>query len=228
MQNVKARTRRTWSMSLEKDEDIAKAKVTRRGFLKGVGAGAAVAAVAVAGVEELRIMQMGQQPVTPGPGPQPTAPEVTTVSTVSFTVNGTDYTVEVDNRWSLAEVLHEKLGLYGTKIGCDRGECGACAVLLDGVPVQSCMVLAADTNGAKITTIEGIGTPQNLSKLQKSLLDNDGTQCGVCIPGIVVVATDLLSKNPNPTEDEVRAALDGNFCRCGNQPNIIKSVLAVK
>jgi len=152
-------------------------------------------------------------------------PEVGYTSLITLNVNGVDYALLVDNRWSLADVLREKLGLTGTKIGCDRGECGACAVLVDGVPMLSCMILACSVSGRKITTIEGIGSVGKLDKLQASFVNNEGVQCGICIPGIIVVSKALLEKNPKPTEEEVKEALSGNLCKCGNWPFIIKSVL---
>ncbi|MEM3890532.1 MAG: (2Fe-2S)-binding protein [Nitrososphaerales archaeon] len=151
--------------------------------------------------------------------------EVGYTSLITLNVNGVDYALLVDNRWSLADVLREKLGLTGTKTGCDRGECGSCAVLVDGVPMLSCMLLACSVSGSKITTIEGIGTVGNLDKLQASFVNNEGIQCGMCIPGIIVVSKALLEKNPKPTEEEVKEALSGNLCKCGNWPFIVKSVL---
>ena len=152
-------------------------------------------------------------------------PEVGYTSLITLNVNGVDYALLVDNRWSLADVLREKLGLTGTKTGCDRGECGACAVLVDGVPMLSCMLLACSVSGRKITTIEGIGSVGKLDKIQQAFMNNEGVQCGMCIPGIIVVTKALLEKNPKPTEAEVKEALSGNLCKCGNWPFIIKSVL---
>jgi carbon-monoxide dehydrogenase small subunit len=152
-------------------------------------------------------------------------PEVGYTSLITLNVNGVDYALLVDNRWSLADVLREKLGLTGTKTGCDRGECGSCAVLVDGVPMLSCMLLACSVSGRKITTIEGIGSVGKLDKIQQAFMNNEGVQCGMCIPGIIVVTKALLEKNPKPTEAEVKEALSGNLCKCGNWPFIVKSVL---
>ncbi len=146
---------------------------------------------------------------------------------MSLTVNGLDYAVRVDNRWSLSEALRTKLNLIGTKIGCDRGECGACAVLVDGVPMLSCMMLAVQAQGKQITTIEGIGTPEKLSNIQASLIDNDGVQCGICMAGIVVVSTAFLKQNPAPTDLQWRTALAGNLCKCANWPFILQGLEAV-
>jgi len=205
-------------MSKDKDEKL---KTTRRDFLKGIGAGAVVAAVAVAGVEEYR---MAQAP--PVVKPPVVAPGVT--SEVTLNVNGVDHTVVVDNRSNLTDVLRLQLGLTGTKVSCDRGECGACAVLVDGVPMLSCVTLAADMGGKKVTTIEGIGTPSNPHKLQAAFRDNLGAQCGMCTPGMILVSKALLDRNPNPTADQIKQELAGNLCRCGNYPFILKSVQAVK
>ncbi|MGA1976204.1 MAG: 2Fe-2S iron-sulfur cluster-binding protein [Conexivisphaerales archaeon] len=133
----------------------------------------------------------------------------------------------MDNRWSLADTLRYKFDLIGTKVGCDRGECGACAVLVDGVPMLSCMMMAVDAQGHALTTIEGIGMPGSLSNIQASIIDNDGVQCGFCMPGIVVVSTAYLKQNPKPTDAQWRQALAGNICRCGNHLHILAGLEAV-
>jgi carbon-monoxide dehydrogenase small subunit len=132
----------------------------------------------------------------------------------------------VDNRWSLADTLRYKFNLIGTKVGCDRGECGACAVLVDGVPMLSCMMLAVAAQGHTLTTVEGIGMPEQLSPVQAALCDSDGVQCGACMPGIVVVATAYLKQNPKPTDAQWRAQLAGNICRCSNYPHILTGLEA--
>jgi len=224
----------------EEDANVNKTKVSRRNFLVGAAAGGIIAAVAVAGVEEMRILSIKGGGTTTTvtntvtvttPGGTTTVTATTppaTTSVISLNVNSKPYTLNVDNRWSLADTLRERLNMIGTKLGCDRGECGACAVLVDGVPMLSCMMLAIHAQGKSITTIEGIGMPENLSKLQASLADNEGTQCGACASGIVVVATALLKAKPTPTEADVRAALAGNLCKCGNWPYVFQGVLAVK
>jgi aerobic-type carbon monoxide dehydrogenase small subunit (CoxS/CutS family) len=225
-------------MSQKEDASAKKSKLSRRSFLIGAGAGAAVTAVVAAGVAELTILQPGQggstttvtntvtSTVTTTQSVQPATP--TTLSTITLTVNGVDRTMDVDNRWTLAEALRTKLNLIGTKIGCDRGECGACSVLVDGVPMLSCMMLAMESQKRQITTIEGIGGPQNLSKIQTALLDADGIQCGICMPGIIVVSTAFLKANPTPTDADLKAALAGNLCKCGNWPRILQGLKAVK
>ena len=146
--------------------------------------------------------------------------------TVSLHVNGEPHQVDVDARWTLLKVLREEFGLTGTKRGCDRGECGACTVLIDDVPVNSCMTLAATISGSRVRTVEGLADGDALSTIQLAFLENDGGQCGFCTPGFLMSATALLERNLNPTEDEVRAALSGNICRCNAYGRIIASVLA--
>ena len=145
---------------------------------------------------------------------------------VSVEVNGARYEREVEPRLLLVHLLRDELGLTGTHVGCDTSNCGACTVLLDGNSVKSCTVLAAQADGAEVTTIEGLGEPGALHPLQEAFWANHGLQCGYCTPGMIVAAADLLARNPNPTEDEVREGLAGNLCRCTGYHNIVKSVLA--
>jgi aerobic-type carbon monoxide dehydrogenase small subunit (CoxS/CutS family) len=209
-----------WPEKMSKDEK-PRGKTTRRDFLKGVGAGAVVAAAAVAGVEEYRMVQ--QQAVIPTPTPVP--PQYS--KTITLNVNGADYTFTIDNRWTLVDVLREKLGLAGTKVWCDNGECGACTVLVDGKPMLSCITLAVEAEGKKVLTIEGLRTSSGeLHPIQQAFVDHDGLQCGVCTPGMIMTTKALLDANPHPTEEQVRQALSGNVCRCGAYPKIVESVLA--
>ncbi len=129
---------------------------------------------------------------------------------------------------TLARTLRETLGLTGTKIGCDLGECGACTVIMDGKPILSCMTLTVECDGKEITTIEGIGDPiiGKLHPVQKAFIDHDGLQCGFCTPGMIIQAKTLLENNSSPTEQEVKEALSGNLCRCGSYEKIVQSVLA--
>ena len=143
---------------------------------------------------------------------------------VNIEVNGERQDLEVDGRWTLLRVLRDVLGLTGAKRGCDLGECGACTVLLDGEPVNSCITLAAMCDGKSITTVEALGSSDALSPLQNAFLENDGGQCGYCTPGFVMSATALLESNPNPSDDEIRQALAGNICRCNAYGRIIESV----
>ena len=147
---------------------------------------------------------------------------------ITLTVNGTPYPVAIDTGRNLVSVLRNEIGLTGTKEGCDDCECGACMVLLDGRPVNSCSYLAAQAAGREITTVEGLATDDGeLHPLQRGILEAGGVQCGFCTPGMLVSATALLASNPSPTEDEVRIGLSGNLCRCTGYDGIVKAVLSV-
>ena len=145
---------------------------------------------------------------------------------VRLQVNGTDHDLEVEPRLLLVHLLRDKLGLTGTHVGCDTSNCGACTVHLDGRAVKSCTVLAVQADGAQVTTIEGLGTEDALHPMQEAFWANHGLQCGYCTPGMIMAATDLLNRNPNPSEEEVRTALEGNLCRCTGYHNIVKAVLS--
>ena len=142
-------------------------------------------------------------------------------------VNGVTYEAKAGATATLADVLREELGLTGTKILCNEGECGACTVLINGKPMLSCMMLAADAQGKEIMTVEGLADPHtgDLHPIQKAFVDLSGMQCGVCTPGMILSAKALLDGNPSPTEDDVRKALSGNLCRCGNYRRITECVL---
>lgn len=140
-------------------------------------------------------------------------------------VNGEDVEFLCEPRQSLLEVLREVLGLTGTKQGCNNGNCGACNVILDGVLVNSCLVLAVEVEGRSVTTIEGIATPDGLHPLQQKFLEHAAVQCGICTPGFIVAAKALLDQNPHPTEREVRRWLAGNLCRCTGYDKIVRAVL---
>jgi carbon-monoxide dehydrogenase small subunit len=144
---------------------------------------------------------------------------------VRLNVNGDEHTLEVEPRLLLVHALRDELGLTGTHVGCDTSNCGACTVHLDGQAVKSCTVLTVQADGAEVTTIEGMGTEDNLHPLQESFWNNHGLQCGYCTPGMIMAAAGLLAENGNPSEDEVRHALEGNLCRCTGYHNIVKSVL---
>ncbi|MCD5400753.1 MAG: (2Fe-2S)-binding protein [Dehalococcoidia bacterium] len=147
-------------------------------------------------------------------------------ASITLKVNGTDHRIEVDHRWTLLRVLRDVLGLTGAKRGCDRGECGACTVLVDDDPVCSCSMLALQVGGRQVRTVEGLGDTNSLNALQEAFLAEDGGQCGFCTPGFIMSATALLESNTDPTEDEIRAALVGNICRCNAYGRIIESVKA--
>ena len=145
---------------------------------------------------------------------------------VSLTVNGTQQTASVEPRMLLVHHLRDVLGLTGTHVGCDTSTCGACTVLVDGESVKSCTVLAAQCEGSQVTTIEGMGSEQELHPLQEAFWEHHGLQCGYCTPGMIMAAADLLQRTPHPTEDEVRNGLAGNLCRCTGYHNIVKAVMA--
>jgi carbon-monoxide dehydrogenase small subunit len=144
---------------------------------------------------------------------------------VTTTINGEETTFICEPRQSLLEVLREDLGLTGTKEGCSNGNCGACSVILDGVLVDSCLVLAVETQGKTVNTIEGVAGPASLHPLQQKFLEHAALQCGICTPGIIVAAKALLEKKPHPTEHEARLWLAGNLCRCTGYDKIIRAVL---
>lgn len=139
-------------------------------------------------------------------------------------VNGQTHEHTVEPRLLLVDYLRTVLGLTGTKVGCDTSQCGACTVLMDGLAVKSCTVLAVQADGASITTIEGLARDGELHPLQEAFWENHGLQCGYCTPGMIMSAYDLLQKNPHPTEEEIRQGLEGNLCRCTGYHNIVKAV----
>jgi carbon-monoxide dehydrogenase small subunit len=141
-------------------------------------------------------------------------------------VNGIDCPVEIDPHASLLQTVREQVGLTGAKEGCDDSECGACMMLLDGEPVNSCSYLALQAEGREITTVEGLAPPGEISDLQQTFLEHGGVQCGFCTPGMLVSATALLRRNEEPSEEEVRISLAGNLCRCTGYDGIVKAVLA--
>jgi aerobic carbon-monoxide dehydrogenase small subunit len=150
---------------------------------------------------------------------------VSSTVSVRLTVNGTEHELDVEPRLLLVHALRDQLGLTGTHVGCDTSNCGACTVHIDGDAVKSCTVLAVQADGAEITTIEGLGTEDNLHPMQEAFWNNHGLQCGYCTPGMIMSASALLARNPHPTEEEVRYGLEGNLCRCTGYHNIVKSVL---
>ena len=145
---------------------------------------------------------------------------------VTLTVNGKPVSAEVESRTLLVEFLRERLQLTGTHVGCDTAQCGACTVLVDGRAVKSCNMLAVQALGAKVTTIEGLGTDGAMHPMQAAFKKNHGLQCGYCTPGMVMAAVGLAGHLKNPSDEQIREALDGNFCRCTGYHNIVKSVKA--
>ncbi len=185
-------------------------KISRRTFVETTGAGLVVATSV-----PLAAQESAAQPVHAVPR-----------TNIQLIINGTQQHVEVEDRWTLVEVLRDHLGLTGTKIGCDRGECGACTVLLDGKPVYSCSQLAVWADGRTVQTVEGLARGEHLHPLQEAFIEHDGPQCGYCTSGQLMSAKALLDRNPHPTADEVRAAMTGNICRCSNYNRYVESVLA--
>ncbi|MEO8587404.1 MAG: (2Fe-2S)-binding protein [Acidobacteriota bacterium] len=181
--------------------------VTRRGLIKGI---ASVVGVASAGATTLLVEARHELQAANGNGAIP----------VSLTINGVARQGSFDARTTLAEALRDAWGLTGTKVGCDRGACGACTVLLDGTPVNSCLTLVHDADGRKVTTIEGLGSPEAMSPVQKAFVDADALQCGFCTPGMVVSCSALLAKNSRPSAHDVREAVSGNLCRCGTYTGV--------
>jgi xanthine dehydrogenase YagT iron-sulfur-binding subunit len=189
------------------DEENSTPEFSRRSFLKTAGVGAAASTVVGMGARAQAATVLGPDPVT-----------------LHLKVNGAVESVTVEPRVTLLNALRNHLDLTGTKEVCDRGGCGACTVLLDGEPVNSCLVLAIDAEGHEITTIEGIGTPEKMSPLQAAFVEKDAMQCGFCIPGFVVSGTALLAKTKNPSLDQIKAGLAGHLCRCGTYGRIFEAV----
>lgn len=143
---------------------------------------------------------------------------------ITVNVNGSDEIVDVPSNITLLQMLREKLGLTGTKNGCSAGECGACTVLMNGEPINSCMILAVECNGAKVVTVEGLSHDHQLDPVQDKLIEAGGVQCGFCTPGVLISARALLNRNPKPSEDDIRLALVGNLCRCTGYIRIVEGI----
>ncbi len=212
---------------MDQEEKSRPFVVSRRSFIQGAGAGVAGAAVlggsaAVVAPEEAEAAPAALE--TQGPGPVK----------VTLQINGKRHTVEVEPRTTLVNVLRgvgktplaPDQVLTGAKIGCDRGSCGACTVLVDGKPVYSCLMLAVDAEGRKITTVEGLARGDRLTPIQRQMVEKDGYQCGYCTPGFIMSLTALLEENSKPTLEEVQMAVSGNTCRCGAYPRIFEAALA--
>ena len=143
---------------------------------------------------------------------------------ISVTINGTKYEKSIDPRLLLSDFLRESLGLTGTHVGCEHGVCGSCTVIFDGRPVRSCLMFAVQANGHDVTTVEGLGTPDNLHVVQEAFKDAHGLQCGFCTPGILMTMVPFLVQNPDPSEEEIREAIAGNLCRCTGYQHIVDAV----
>ena len=147
--------------------------------------------------------------------------------TITVTVNGAQEHIDVQPNLTLLQMLREKLALTGTKNGCEAGECGACTVLVDGEPVNSCMMLAVEADGREVLTVEGLAPEGHLSPLQGAFVEHNAVQCGFCTPGMLMSAYALLKRNPTPTEEQIKQALVGNLCRCTGYVRIIRAIKAV-
>ena len=192
----------------KRDQEDSKG-VSRRGFLSSVGVGAASVAAAsqlsAEGATATNIVRVDEK------------------ISVTLGINGRSYQHLVEPRWSLAYVLREELHITGTKLGCERGECGACTVLINDVPHYSCMTLAVEAEGVEIVTVEGLMSGEELGEVQQAFVDEDAMQCGYCTSGQIMSVEGLLRANPNPTRDEARVQVSGNLCRCGAYPHILNA-----
>jgi aerobic-type carbon monoxide dehydrogenase small subunit (CoxS/CutS family) len=191
---------------------------SRRKFLKGVGVAGAGAAIADHLLTETQAKEL-----------EPAGPQTFSGATkITLDVNGQKRTVEVEPRTTLLNTLRNHLdpAVTGPKLVCDVGTCGACTVLLDGKPAYSCLVLAVDATNKKITTVEGLGSPEQPNAVQAAFVEHDALMCGFCTPGFVTTISAYLKKNPNPSLAEVREACKGNFCRCGTYPRVFEAALA--
>jgi xanthine dehydrogenase YagT iron-sulfur-binding subunit len=205
-----------WRNSMKTDSDRPEEKpafgrgLTRRKFLKTMGSSAAIAAASDA--------LTGRDSVAA----EVIKPEA--IVRVNLFINGLRRSLVIEPRWSLLYVLREKLGLTGTKVGCERGECGACTVLINEVPRYACLTLAVEAQEADIVTLEGLMHAEKLGAVQQAFVEHDAFQCGYCTPGQIMSAEGLLRSNPAPTPDEIRRAMSGNLCRCGAYANIHKAI----
>ncbi|HEX8068943.1 MAG TPA: (2Fe-2S)-binding protein [Pyrinomonadaceae bacterium] len=207
-------------MADEQDKE-APARPSRRRFLKGVGIAGAGAALAG------RVPDAAQRDGKGAQGAGAQTPAAGTVE-LALTINGQRRTVTCEPRTTLLNALRNNLEppLTGPKLVCDMGTCGACTVLLDDKPVYSCLVLAVDAVGRKVTTVEGLGTPERMNAVQAAFVEQDALMCGFCTPGFVTTISAYLKQNPRPTLEEVREACKGNFCRCGTYPRVFAAALA--
>jgi xanthine dehydrogenase YagT iron-sulfur-binding subunit len=187
--------------------------ISRRHFITaaGIGAAGAVATARGASGSEAR----GASEIEPLAANEPTR--------ATLRINGRTHKLLVEPRWSLLHVLRERLGLTGTKVGCERGECGSCTVLIDGKPRYACMMLALEAEEMEIVTLEGLMEGEQLGEVQQAFLEEDGFQCGYCTPGQIMAVEGLLRAHANPSLEEIRVGVSGNLCRCGAYPNIFKA-----
>jgi len=187
--------------------------VTRRGFIAAMGTGAAA------------VLAAGRLPVQAAP--EETVMDPSEMHKITLRINGRTRRLLVEPRWTLLFVLRERLGLTGAKAGCERGECGACTVLINDVPRYACMTLAVEAEGADIVTLEGLMAGEELGAVQNAFLEEDAFQCGYCTPGQIMAVEGLLRKTPDPSEDEIWRGVSGNLCRCGAYTHIFEAVKRV-
>jgi xanthine dehydrogenase YagT iron-sulfur-binding subunit len=199
----------------DRQSDKRGSGLSRRGFLKGVGAAAVAADGMLGRISESTAAETDVSGPVSGP------------VKISLKVNGQDRLVTVEPRTTLLSCLRDRLepAITGPKLVCDAGTCGACTVLLEGKPVYGCSVLAIDAVGKSITTVEGIGTPEHLSPVQAAFIEKDGMMCGFCTSGFITTITALIRDNPNPTLEQVKEGCKGNFCRCGTYPHVFAAAL---
>ncbi|MDA0335453.1 MAG: (2Fe-2S)-binding protein, partial [bacterium] len=195
------------------NNDEAKSAVSRRGFLKGIGGGFLGSAAVGTGL-------LGEQVQAAISGP----PTMSGPQRITLHINGTQRQLEVEPRTTLLEALRDRLQLTGSKEVCDRGQCGACTVLIDGVAVLACMTLAADVGQREVTTVEGLAPDGQMNDLQHAFVAQDALMCGFCTPGFVMAGEALLRTNPAPTADEIRMGVSGNLCRCGTYPKVFEAI----
>jgi len=196
----------------DQNDSSKSAGLSRRGFLKGIGVSTAAAGVVTA-IKPIAEAAAGDQGFV-GPGSVP----------LSLQINGQTRKLNVEPRVTLLDALRNRLDITGPKKVCDRATCGACTVLVDGKAVYSCTMLALEAEGRAITTVEGIGSPDKLSAVQKAFMDHDASQCGFCTPGFVTAATAFVREHPNASIEQVRAGLGGNLCRCGTYAGMLLAV----
>jgi len=193
----------------------SKSGISRRNFIKGLGGGlvgSAAITPAIAGTVTIQTGAHGSK--VRGPGK----------TKISLKINGKKYTIEIEPRTTLLDAIRNQIGLTGTKRVCNRGECGACTVIMNGKTVLACSMFAMDADGAEIETIEGVARGDELHPVQESFIKHDALQCGFCTPGFIMSSIALLQKNPNPTMEEIKQGVSGNLCRCGTYPNIFAAV----
>ena len=200
-------------MKAEKKTNMQREGLSRRGFLQGVGAGGAVTGI-LTGCTSLD--RNGAVTLEPR-GPDETA--------ITLIVNGSRRKLNVEPRVALLDALRNRLDLTGAKKVCDRGTCGSCTVLMDGEPAYSCSILAVEAAGRKITTVEGLGSPEDMNAVQEAFVENDAQQCGFCTPGFVVTCTAVLEKNPDASLEEAQVGCGGNLCRCGTYTGMNQALL---